>query len=145
VFPMKIPVFLDMTPCRFVHRHQHFGGAFCCRLQFCTTLKMKAETSVETLVPIYQYTQRHIPEDRNLQQWSFDHTGRQPNCHNYSKEGTVCQDDIPSVCYSLLRNTKCCCIGMPALICIRQSYEHSTLLLTKSTAVNKYRSISSYF
>lgn len=52
---LRIPVLWDVTPCRFVCRFE--GGGVC---------------SIETLVLVYQFTRRQIPEEGNLRQQRFD-------------------------------------------------------------------------
>jgi hypothetical protein len=65
---MEIPDLLDAAPCIVVDNYRNFGE-MCylhCDLLHHSTHNTEAELSLESSVKIYQTTQRHIPEDRDL-------------------------------------------------------------------------------
>jgi hypothetical protein len=55
--------FWEMTQCSLVSGHQRFGEMY--------RLEMAEARFYETLVPTYQTTRRHIPEDNNLHRISW--------------------------------------------------------------------------
>jgi hypothetical protein len=64
---IKITVFWYMTSCSLVDKHERFW-ATC----FQQDLKVEASYSSETLVSTYQTTRRHVPDDRNLNIYSWE-------------------------------------------------------------------------
>jgi len=60
----QVEVFWVVTPCSVVVGYHRFGGPCCCHLQ--GGVKMAAVCSSETLVPYRNTTQRHNPEDLDV-------------------------------------------------------------------------------
>jgi hypothetical protein len=52
----------DVMLCNLVERYQHFGGNL---LPLASVLKMDVAGSSETLIPFYQVSLQHGPEDNN--------------------------------------------------------------------------------
>ena len=52
----------NVTPCGLVDRYQHFSETVCRHVHYFS-FKSQTAISSNTVVPIYQYTRRHIEEN----------------------------------------------------------------------------------
>ena len=64
---IKVAILWHVYPCCSVDRYHRFRGIPCCH---SVTLKMEAANPLQTMVRIYQFIRRHIPEDSIIVQVS---------------------------------------------------------------------------
>jgi hypothetical protein len=74
---MNISVLWNITLCRLVDRDQHFRRAYCLHLQ------SSLGGHCSWLVLTYQYTQCHIPEDRNTYQHQWENLESHNLCNGW--------------------------------------------------------------